>query len=120
MRRRSKPLLVAIAFVVLLWAWPAVPAGCPHGENCSAMQGGGVSCAQWRSDSGCCSFRAPVDQPASETALGGPAAASPFLLFAMVRPGSQIPGRCLAVNEQPYLLRALALPLYLLHASFLN
>lgn len=120
MRHRPKPLLVAIAFVALLTCGgPAKPAGCPQARSCAAMHGGPASCAAWRSDSGCCHLGAPVGQIPSEAALGGPAAAPPFLL-AVVVTDSQTCGRLLSVDDPPAILRSHAPPLYLLHASFLN
>lgn len=120
MRRCPKPLLAAIVFMaLLLWSWPAVPAGCPQGGHCSGMHGGKAFCAAWRSDSSCCHHRAPVGQLPSETALGGPAAAPPFL-FAVSVPDPQTATRFLPLDRQPGILQSLSPPLYLLHASLLN
>lgn len=120
MRLRSKPLLAMIAFVVLLMSgWPAMPAGCPQGEHCSAMHGGRVSCTELRSVSGCCCLRAPAGQIPAATTLGGPAPAPPFLLPVVV-PDAQTAARFLSLDEQPALLQSHAPPLYLLHRSLLN
>ena len=119
MRRRSK-LLLAVAFVVLLlWGWPAVPAGCPHGGHCSAMHGGRVSCMELRSDSGCCRLRAPEGQIPAETMPGRPAPAPPFLLPVVV-PDAQPAARFLSLDQQSAFLQSHAPPLYLLHRSLLN
>lgn len=119
MNHGPKPLPVAILFMALLaWSWPAMPAGCASWRPCAAMHGGAASCEAWRSDSGCCHFRAPMGQPPSETRLSGPAAAAPFLLAALV-PDSPRPERLLPVDRPSGVLRPFAPPLYLLHASFL-
>ena len=83
------------------------------------MQGRTASCAVWRCDSGCCHVRAPVSQPSAVTTLGGPAAVSPFLL-SMLPADPQTAGRSLPEDRQPSILRTLAPPLFLLHASFLK
>lgn len=120
MRLRSKPLLARIALVVLLlWGWPAMPAGCPHGGHCFAMHGGRVSCMELRSDSGCCRLRAPEGQIPAETTLGGPAPAPPFLLPVVV-PDTQTAARFLSLDQQHALLQSHAPPLFLLHRSLLN
>ena len=83
------------------------------------MHGGSASCAVRHCDSGCCHVRAPASQPPAETTLGGPAAAPPFLL-SMPPSDPQTAGRSLPEYRQPSILQALAPPLFLLHASFLN